>query len=453
MRKSLLMLSAIVLTAASLAGCGSNSGGGGQAAPAAGGKDAGKETPKAPVTIKVQGWYTEAQGNWNATVEAYNKTHPNVKVVYESMSEKGDSQEGMKKLDLLAASGDQMDVVMYSSAPDFAQRVGAGILEPLDDYLKKDGVVVKDEYKIDPVVNGKYYALPGKTIEWLVLLNKDKLDAAKLPVPTEWTWNDYAEYAKKLTQGEGASKTYGSYFHTWKDYALLALNNDVDNPSYVKPDGSPNIDNPKVRFSLELRNKMENADKSSVPYFDVVSQKMNYRDVYYAGKAAMLVTGNWMVGELALNGKFKTAFAPYPKYDAKDPNGYTEVGADFLGIAASSKHKQEAYDFIRWYTTEGILTQGLFFSGWKKADISKNVEAILKAGKPEVTALIDRDSLLNTLKVNKATKLLVPPTYALQQEKEFTNQVELYLTGKQDLNKTIQTAQAKMEDIKKSNSK
>lgn len=444
MKKSLLVLSGILAATTALAGCGSDAK-----------KEEGTSTGggKAPVTIKVMGWYTEAQGNWNATVEAYNKTHPNVKVVYESMSEKGDSQEGMKKMDMLAASGEQMDVVMYSSASDFAQRVGAGILEPMDSYLKKDNIVVKDEYKLDPVINGKYYALPGKMIEWLVLLNKSKLDQAGLKVPTEWTWDDYAEYAKKLTKGEGVEKMYGSYFHNWKDYAQLAQNNDVENPYLVKSDGTQNIDNAKVRYSLELRNKMENVDKTSVPYADVISQKMNYRDVFYSGKTAMLATGNWMVGELALNAKFDTVFAPYPKASASDANGYTEVGADFLGIAASSKYKQEAFDFIRWYTTEGIMTQGLFFSGWKKANIDDNVNNILKTGKAEATKLIDKDSLLKTLKVNKATKLVVPPTYSLQQEKEFMTQVELYLTGKQDLNKTISTSVAKFEEIRKSNTK
>lgn len=451
MKKSLLVLSGVLAISTALAGCGSKSED--NATETAGSTAAATAAAKAPVTIKVQGWYTEVQGNWNATVEAYNKTHPNVKVVYESMSEKGDSQEGMKKLDLLAASGEQMDVVMYSSASDFAQRVGAGILEPLDAYLAKDKIVVKDEYKLDPIVNGKYYALPGKMIEWFVLLNKDKLDAAKLPVPTEWTWNDYAEYAKKLTSGEGAAKQYGSYFHNWKDYALLGLNNNMDNPYLVKSDGTENIDNPQVRFSLNLRNQLENVDKTSVPYFEVVSQKMAYRDVFYAGKTAMLATGNWMVGELAQNAKFNTVFAPYPKYDAKDANGLTEVGADFMGVAANSKNKQAAYDFVKWYTTEGIQTQGLFFSGWKKADINANVDAILKSGKPDQVKFIDKTSLLSTLKVNKATKLVVPPTYALQQEKEYLTQVELFLTGKQDLEKTISTAKTKIEDIRKSNVK
>ena len=154
MKKSLLVLSGVLAISTALAGCGSKSDDNAAATTTPGSTT----STKAPVTIKVQAWYTEAQGNWNKTVEAYNATHPNVKVVYESMSEKGDSQEGMKKLDLLAASGEQMDVVMYSSASDFAQRVGAGILEPLDAYLKKDNIVVKDEYKLDPV---KMYQNPG----------------------------------------------------------------------------------------------------------------------------------------------------------------------------------------------------------------------------------------------------------------------------------------------------
>ncbi|MNP67924.1 hypothetical protein D3C76_1638140 [compost metagenome] len=97
-----------------------------------------------------------------------------------------------------------------------------------------------------------------------------------------------------------------------------------------------------------------------------------------------------------------------------------------------------------------MLEQGMFFSGWKKADLNKNVEAILKSGKPELAKFIDKDSLLATLKVNKATKLIVPPTFSLQQEKELLSQVELYLTGKQDLEKTIQTTTKKLNDIKAS---
>jgi multiple sugar transport system substrate-binding protein len=72
MKKSLLVLSGVLLAATTLAGCSKDN----TAVPADKGGSTGKEGNKEPVTIKVQAWYTEAQGNWNATVEAYNKLHP-----------------------------------------------------------------------------------------------------------------------------------------------------------------------------------------------------------------------------------------------------------------------------------------------------------------------------------------------------------------------------------------
>ncbi len=40
------------------------------------------------------------------------------------------------------------------------------------------------------------------------MINKDHLDEAGLEVPPlDWTWEDYREYSKALTQGEGKDKT------------------------------------------------------------------------------------------------------------------------------------------------------------------------------------------------------------------------------------------------------
>ena len=62
-----------------------------------------------------------------------------------------------------------------------------------------------------PAFNGEYYGLPMKNITLLVMLNKAHLDEAGLKIPTEWTWDDYTDYAKKLK----TDKHYGSYLHSW----------------------------------------------------------------------------------------------------------------------------------------------------------------------------------------------------------------------------------------------
>ena len=42
------------------------------------------------------------------------------------------------------------------------------------------------------------------------MVNKGHLDEAGLEIPTEWTWDDYRDYAKAMTTDEH----YGSYLTT-----------------------------------------------------------------------------------------------------------------------------------------------------------------------------------------------------------------------------------------------
>ncbi|NHN29082.1 sugar ABC transporter substrate-binding protein [Paenibacillus sp. S3N08] len=407
-------------------------------------------------TIKLHTWYTEEAGNWNKTIAEFEKKNPDIKVEFVGLSEKNDSQEGLKKLDLLAASGEDLDVIMFSNAAYMSQRASIGLLEPMDEMIKKEGITPKDEYKIDTSVDGKYYALPGKYIEYLVLLNKQMLDDAKLPVPTDWTWAEYMDYAKKLTKGDGPSKQYGTYLHNnWAEYYTLALLNHPTDNTILKKDGSSNLDSPLVKKSLEMRYQMENTDKSSVPFAEIISQKMNYRNVYFGQKAAMLMQGNYMVPEVAGTEKvpatFKTAFALYPKNEASDPAGLTAVNSDFLTIAANSKNKEAAYKFIRWYSTEGIEVQGKFFSPWKKADINKIVDNILAQAKnPE---MVDKESLIRVLSSSKGADFTVPKDYYEEARTLYFTEVEKFLLGKQDVDTAIKIAKDNVQKVINANKK
>ncbi|MFK4996709.1 hypothetical protein ACI2OX_01750 [Bacillus sp. N9] len=99
-------------------------------------------------------------------------------------------------MDLAAASGEQMDVLMFSNPADYAQRVSLDMLEPIDTFIEEEGFSYDDEYKSSTKIGDHYYGLPGKFSTWYVLLNKDHLDAAGLEVPKSWTWEEYMDYAK-----------------------------------------------------------------------------------------------------------------------------------------------------------------------------------------------------------------------------------------------------------------
>src|SRR5690554_2034795 len=143
------------------------------------------------VTIKVHSWYSDDEFQTEKVKAAFEAQNPDIKIEYISLSEQSSSLDFTKRLDLAAAGGEELDVIFLNNAANYSQRVGVGMLAPLDDLLKANNINVKEEYKVDPVyTDGKYYALPGKYMEAYVLLNKDHLNEANLPVPKDWTWSE-----------------------------------------------------------------------------------------------------------------------------------------------------------------------------------------------------------------------------------------------------------------------
>lgn len=415
------------------------------------------------VNLRLYTHGTEEAYNWSKTIQAYEDATPGVTIELVQLSEKGDSQEAMKKMDLEAASSAQMDILMFSDPAGYAQRVALGMAEPLDEYIAKDGYTVETDYKVDTHLDGKVYALPGKFNPWYVLLNKDHLEEAGLPVPTDWTWDDYADYAKQLTQGEGASKRYGTYFHGpqgggWMEFLKLKMANQPQDADFLKTDGSSNLDNPTFRETLELRVKMEKEDQSSVPYTDIISQKLNYRTQFFNQSTSMITIGSWMNTEIGGTDKvpldFQVAVAPYPKNKESDPIGLTSVSTDYVAVAAKSKHKEEAYKFVRWYTTEGQIVQGKNIPAWqqvKSEQVEGIIDTILAGTKsPEK---VDKKSLVDTLVISKASAIVPPSSYQAEVYEAVNEEYEKLILGNQDIDQTLKSTQERVNKIIDSNKK
>ncbi|WP_028609398.1 ABC transporter substrate-binding protein [Paenibacillus harenae] len=416
-----------------------------------------------PVSIKLHTFGNEANYNWEKTVAAFHEKFPHINVEVIVLSEKGDTQEALQKLDLAASSSEQMDVLMFSDPASYAQRVGLGMVAKLDEFIAKDGFKVADDYKVDTTLNGSIYALPGKFNPWYILLNKTHLAEADLEVPTDWTWDDFTSYAKKLTTGEGASKRYGTYFHGpqnggWMEFVKLALANQADNSEFLKADGTSNLDNPLFRKTLELRLQMEKQDQSATPYTDMISQKLHYRNQFFNQAVSMVMIGSWMNTELGgteqfpLN--FEVAVAPIPKNNAGDEGGYTMVTTDYVAVAENSKNKEAAYTFVRWYTTEGQIAQGKNIPAWNGVDdsqLTSIIDTILSGTQnPEK---VDKASLLHVLSNAKSSKIIPPVTYQSEMYKVINEEYEKLIFDQQDIDKTIAATQERVQEIIDANKK
>ncbi|MBP1969255.1 multiple sugar transport system substrate-binding protein [Virgibacillus natechei] len=406
-----------------------------------------------PVTINVHTHGNEATYNWDETIAAFEDAHPDIEVNLIILSESGDTQEALQNFDLAASSGEEMDVIMFPDPASYSQRVDLGLTAPLDEFIEEEGYEVTEEYKVDTTIGGEYHALPGKFNPWYVILNKDHLDEAGLEVPTDWTWDEFQQYAKDLTTEDH----YGTYFHgpqngSWMEYLSLHLASKPEDTSYLNADGSSNLDDPLFRETLELRYEMEKVDESATPYTEILSSQLDYRQQLFQQNTSTLLIGSWMNTELGGTDQFPLDFdiavAPYPKNEADGEGGYTPVTTDFMSLAANSENKEAAYDFIRWYTTEGQLAQGANIPSWNEIDDSELAgiidDILAETNNPEK---VDKESLINVITNSQASKIVEPSSYQAEVFNAVSDEYESLIYDEQDIDETIDNAEEKVEEI------
>lgn len=379
-KRFIILLSCLIMIATIFSACGKSTEEVKTEEPAKTGQTTETEKAADTVTIKYYNWDNETMANTTkALIEQFEQANPNIKVESVSLVP-GNSVDTLKKLDVVMSSGEAIDVMLFPNIDETLARASQGVLAPLDDFYAKDNVKPEDEYYVNPKAGGKYYASMYQRSLWFVMLNENALKEAGLSVPKlGWTWDDFRDYAKKMTKGEGNDKRFGTYFHGWGDYANPILFNEKKNP-FLKEDGTTQYDDPSVLSFFNLRRAMEEQDKSARPYADVVGAKLAYRTEFFNEKAAMMVTGSWMVADTANTEQyphtFKTAFAPVPLSSKDAELGMTSFGGQYMSIAQNSQHKEEAYKFIRFVTTNTSDAKKEL-SGWKKADDKKIIEATI----------------------------------------------------------------------------
>ena len=373
--------------------------------------------------------------SWQTNHDEQN--HPNINVQFDYVGDMN-SNDYLTKTDIMLMGGEAMDILMAPNYASYIVRAESGSYLSLDDYFTEEGTTAEDAYNVIVRVNDQTYGIPGEMKYNLVLINKDMLDAAGLDVPSlDWTWDDYREYAEKLTSGSGADTKYGSYFHSWGSCNLWGISSGKGGSTIFNDDKTLTFDNPNLAKFLQLRYDMENVDHSSTPLADVKALNMNYRDQFFNGNIAMLPMGSAMLSDIG-NEKyahdFVTTFARQPLWD-KDGEHYNEAGGNIFSIAKTSEHPKEAYDFLRFWTTEGVDIKGMFISNEKGAVKSDSVKQIIAGFEDK----LDTDTLTKIMDdpdwVDSYGTYI--PDYQSEIDSILTEETDKYLLGSQSLDDTI----------------
>ena len=408
-----------------------------------------KNVPVEEKILQIYTWEASLKKQNDAVVAAFEAKNPGVKVQINYPVE-NDNTAYTQKMDLLLISDVVIDAMLESSVARCVDKVNRGLYLPLNEYLDAEGVKYDDIYSVDSSIDGKYYATPIDISPWFVMINKAMLDAAGLPIPPlNWTWDDYRDYAKKLTKGSGVDKVYGSYFHTWQNYDLMGVYSTKMDNAYYKADGSLNFDDPNLRDWLQYRYDIENVDQTSVTLMDIKTSKLAYRNEYYAQKVAMVPTGAWMLAEIKDLEKwphdFQTVFAPLPKWK-NGQEGRTFSDTKMFSITKSAKYPKEAYDFIRFYTTEGAYIRAGGLTAEKDMDVETVIKAIV-GDNPD--ALYNMDSLYAVFKnpLMQYNAPMIAPPYNAEIDTMFVEECEKYLVGGGTLDQCIEALKTRGADI------
>jgi raffinose/stachyose/melibiose transport system substrate-binding protein len=298
------------------------------------------------VVLRVWDSFTEqaqSQG-MDKLVAAFSSKFPNVTIQREAQS-----IDNMRPvLQTALASGTGPDLMYYDTGPGFAGVLAkAGLLRPLDDAYKSYGW----DKRIFPwtreraTFDGKTYGIANELEFVWVYYNKSIFQ--KLGVGEPKTYQEFIAVCEKAKKAgyvpiSFADKDKWPAFH---QFSILS-NNIVGKKKLLDTiAGKVSWKDPDYVRAV----KLFFVDMNKAGYFIKDSTAVSYDDgnaVFYTGKAAMHMTGTWLISGMTTNVKdFEVGGFFFPSIDGKPVYPPAGVGSGYF-VSSKTAHPKEATDFL-----------------------------------------------------------------------------------------------------------
>jgi ABC-type glycerol-3-phosphate transport system substrate-binding protein len=294
-------------------------------------------------------------------VKEFEAKNPNIKVKVDSVP----ANDTYQKLVLTTNAGNPPDVFMSFWTAD---AVSNKLIEPLDSMVDKADF----EKRFTSAGRGyamfqdKIYAIPWRAGASVFLVNCKMLEDAGLKVPTlGWNWKDLSDISKKMTDTKKG--TYG--------FGLVGSSTDFATEwqfwPFLLQAGGKIYENNRAAFNSPEGVKALEYLISLKPYIPEGFTSMDLNqlmDLFVSNKVAMFQDGPWFIGIIQKgHPDFKICVAPM--VEGEKPGNIT--GGTALGISPLSKHKDAAWKFIQFMTSDDVLTR------WNEA--TDNVPPVVSA--------------------------------------------------------------------------
>ena len=251
--------------------------------------------PKKPVTLDFQAWGDNADlPAWEKLVQMYQERNPHVTVKYSPVADP--NANFYQQLQTSIAGGTPPDVASFQGW-EWQTYADKDLLAPVDDFVKRDGFEAIYPQDVKGVADttirkGKTYLIPLQLATMVMFYAKKPFDDAKLPYPTDdWTFEEFLEIARKLTNTSGDQKMFGLQANgSWfRDIGWIRGTGKQEFDSLIDPKKSQ-FNQPEI---VEIMQKMA----QDVIYTDKIAPSpadtSGGANTFQTGNCAMKYEGAW----------------------------------------------------------------------------------------------------------------------------------------------------------------
>jgi multiple sugar transport system substrate-binding protein len=331
-------------------------------------------------------------------IQSFQAAHPNVEVQVETAA----WDDYFTSLQDMIDNGTPPDVfeLNYENFVSFASK---GALLDMDPLAAADKDFDQDIFYPRAYnafnLDGQQLGLPATFSTVVLFYNKDMFDAAGLDYPAaDWSWDDTVTAAAQLTDADAGVWGLYSPIQFWEFYKKAAQNRceffNADQTE-VTVNAAPCVETLETMISF--------VNEHGVMPSDADLGDMSDGDLFASGKLGMLVSGIWMFAA------FKDA--PFA-WDIQVEPGLQEQATHFFAntasVSAASQHPQEAWQWVKFFTSSPDMAQIRIDSGWELAALNNPHFFLdyLELGHPD-----NRDAVFESLEYS-----IVPPVIEHQNE-------------------------------------
>ena len=282
---------------------------------------------------------------YTKAIEDFEKSHPGVKIKFETFE-----NESYKTKIKSAVAANELPDVFFTWAGGFSKSfVESGKVLELDSYYEKYKEDLPEKTVENTTYNGKLYGSVIATPVSMMFYNKKIFEENKVEVPT--TWEEWKAVCETLKQN-GVTPIGVSAKDTW----VLAMTHDA---MALKSAGADKLQKALLKegqsyndsdFLYAAEKLQELIDMGAFSNSAIGLSNDEASADFYAGKAAMYITGSWMAGSIQTDAENPDDFGvtPIPVLNGTNAKITDFMGgaADTLMASASSKNPDLAAEAV-----------------------------------------------------------------------------------------------------------